>query len=458
MTRRALPSALGLLLAALAACSGPSPLDAPDAGRSAAYQPGLPDLDLEAVPAIRDGQPGLVVYTSLPRASLVFTKADSAWVARYDLSLRVTAGRDTEAFLSFGDTLRVDAPEATRAPERLGRQTWVALAPGVYTVEAVLEDAASGEQAVRQQRVEVTAPGRARLGRPLVLAHRGEGELEPVVALHTARRDSLASAVAVYDAPAGSTLALQVLRLRADTSVAVPPFWLSPSRGSLAFRGTDAGAADTLVTERRALGGAAEQEARFDLPALSLGVYQLDVVLRGPDGRTLDEASRTLAVEGPGFPQLATLAELVDALAYIAYPREVQLIREGASAAERRRRFDAFWGSLVPDRRVAGTLLRRYYERVEEANRLFTSVKPGWKTDRGMVYVVFGAPEYVETTFEGETWYYAYGSQDAASTFVFERASPYEVDPFGHYVLVRQPAYERAWGRALRRWREGSSL
>ncbi len=463
MMRRVLLSALCLLSAVLwTACSGPSPLDAPDAGRSAVYEPGLPSFDMEAVPTVEDGQPGVRVLTSIPRASLVFARTDSSYVARYDLSVRVTQGRETEAFVSFGDTLEVATAEAVRSYERIGRQERVALAPGVYVVEAVLEDGESGEQAVRRQRVEVVGLGGAPwLGRPLVRAQlRPGGPAEPLVALHLpAGRDSLSAGIAAYDAPPGGRLALCVLRLRADTSVAVPPFWLSPSRASLAYRGTDDEGADTVLVAEQPLGSAAEQTARFELPALEPGIYRLSFALLSAGGTVLAEQRRSLSVKGPAFPQLATLAELVDALAYIAYPREVRSIREGATAAERRRRFDAFWGALVPDRRVALNLLRTYYERIEEANLLFTSVKPGWKTDRGMVYVVFGAPEYVETTFEGEVWYYAYGSQDAASTFSFERADAYEsTAPFAPYVLLRQPAYERAWVRALERWREGNAL
>ncbi|MEM1041519.1 MAG: GWxTD domain-containing protein [Bacteroidota bacterium] len=449
---------------ALAACSGPSPLDAPDAGRTSTYEPGLPSLDLEAIPAVRDGEPGITAYTSIPQATLVFTRTDEGYAARYDVSLRVKdeQGRATESFSTRTDTVAVDAPEATRAPDRIGRQEWVPLAPGVYVIEAALEDLESGERAVRQQRVEVPTPtGAAMLGRPLVRARlRPGGPVEPVVALHLpARRDSLSVEVAAYDAPPGATLSLHILRLRADTSVAVPPFWLSPSRGSLAFRGLDAGDADTVRVAQQRLDEAAEQTVSLDLPDLRPGVYRLDLRL-STGGIPLARQQRILSVKGPGFPQLATLAELVDALAYIGYPRETEFIREGTNARERRRRFDAFWGTLVPDRRVAANLLRTYYERVEEANRLFTSVKPGWKTDRGMVYVVFGAPEYVERTFEGEVWYYAYGAEDPASTFAFERADYYSgsADPFGHHVLVRQAAYERPWVRAVQRWREGTAL
>ena len=150
--------------------------------------------------------------------------------------------------------------------------------------------------------------------------------------------------------------------------------------------------------------------------------------------------------------------DLIAPLAYIASARELEFLEAGASPAERRRRFDAFWGSLFNDRNTATDVLRRYYERVEEANLLFTTYKEGWKTDRGMAYVVLGPPEFVETTPLAETWHYAYGSGDARSSLVFERASYYEArarPAFESWVLARTAAYEPAWRRAVRRWRGG---
>src|SRR5690606_18211965 len=243
----------------------------------------------------------------------------------------------------------------------------------------------------------------------------------------------------------------------ADTTVAQPPFWLSPPRGSLAFRGLDADRADTLLVLTEPVGpgnGALD----VPLPMLAPGLYHVALDLHA-GGEVLASQARTLSVKPPGFPRIATLDAMIDALAYIAYPREQAAIREGTTPGERRARFDAFWGALVSDRQVAANLLRQYYERVEEANRLFTAYKEGWKTDRGMIYVVFGAPEYVERTLEGEVWHYGYAEQDPAGRFAFERPLGYGGDdPFGHLVLVRQPVYERAWTRAIDRWRRGAVL
>lgn len=441
------------------ACAGPTGIDAPDAGRSATYEPGVPAFDLEAVADFRDDGAGLAVYANVRPATLAFVQTDSSFAARYDLALRVRdeRGRGTEAFQSFADTLAVASAEVGREADRIREHAWFALAPGRYVVEATLEDGHTGEAAVRRQRVEVPDPaaGGPWLGRPLLYER---GDALPTTALHLPA-DGAARSIrtATRGLPSGATAEAVLYRLAADTSVAYPPFWLSVARGSLAYRGVDddLAHADTVFVMRVTAEGN-PATVTVPLPDLDPGIYRFVLTSHGADGANLARQERALSVKGPGFPRVTTLAELVDALDYIAYPRELDYIRAGATPRERRLRFDAFWGSLVADRRVASNLLRQYYERVEEANLLFTGVKPGWETDRGMIYIVFGAPAYVEPTFEGEVWHYGTTAQDPASTFTFERtAFGPSADPFDHVLLVRQPIYERAWVRVLEQWRRG---
>ena len=39
-------------------------------------------------------------------------------------------------------------------------------------------------------------------------------------------------------------------------------------------------------------------------------------------------------------------------------------------------------------------------EEIEEANKQFSNYKEGWKTDMGMMYILFGPPWYIESTLE----------------------------------------------------------
>ncbi len=43
-------------------------------------------------------------------------------------------------------------------------------------------------------------------------------------------------------------------------------------------------------------------------------------------------------------------------------------------------------------------LMEEYYERVSYVNEHFDGWQPGWETDRGMIYILFGPPDEIQRT------------------------------------------------------------
>lgn len=456
--------------AVLAACVG-SRLDTAYAGRTLVYEPGVPNFDLEAVATWRDGTPGVDVYLGMPHVSLVFVRAGDGYEARYERVVRLLERRGREVVREevFQDTIRTARYEETQSYRPFVLHDRLAASPGAYVVEVTVIDLESDKQAVRRQAVELVAEDAAQphVSRLRLEARRGGGGFEPLVSLHVpADIDSLRTLVELYnlDAHPAVEVTLHLVRYASDTTIAAPPYWISPPHGSLAYRGVDYGRADTLqVSRRRLVDVDREAVVEFDLPPLAPGIYRVELVARaapaGGAGAVLLESTRDLSVKPPFFPHLELLDELIAALAHIAYPDEIAHIREAADPADRKRRFDAFWASLVPNRQVAANLIKLYYGRVEEANLYFTSFKEGWKTDRGMLYVVFGPPVYVDTQIDTEVWYYGYNDRDPARTFVFDRVPNYgAATPFENFILQRRPFYQHEWSQAVDRWRHGTVL
>src|SRR4029450_10626623 len=84
---------------------------------------------------------------------------------------------------------------------------------------------------------------------------------------------------------------------------------------------------------------------------------------------------------------------------YLMTDQEDQAVRAMTTVPELARFITAFWPRRDP---TPGTLeneyRRTYWTRVLEADRLFRdSTTPGWKTDRGKIYILLGAPDSVET-------------------------------------------------------------
>jgi GWxTD domain-containing protein len=467
MRQRGYLGVLGALLALTSGCAGSSALESPAAGRTVIYEPGLPNFDAEAIASVQEGTTGLDVYTAIPYASLVFARQDSSFQAVFETFIRIRdeAGRSILQEVSVRDTLRLARFEATQDYAHYHRKHPLAVAPGVYGVEITVEDLGSQKRAQRQVRVQVPGPDAVALGRIRLEGRRPGQPFTPELALHLrAGLDSLRATVLLGAHARPLQLFLRVLRLPADTTVAPQPYWLQLSAGSLFYRGVRYNEADTLVAQRRdAPPQVSTTSQAFSLAGLPPGYYRMEVEALPVGVSSLRDNPlrqvREFAVRTPGFPRLTTLDDLVAALSYLTTRQEQAHLEEAPTPQEKRRRFDAFWGALVADRQTATNLFRQYYSRVEEANLLFTSFKEGWKTDRGMLYIVLGAPYFVESQVEEETWNYSYDEQNPLHRFVFERIRGFQSDtPFAHYVLERSPAYEQAWRRAVERWRRGESL
>ncbi|UOQ72318.1 GWxTD domain-containing protein [Hymenobacter cellulosilyticus] len=98
-----------------------------------------------------------------------------------------------------------------------------------------------------------------------------------------------------------------------------------------------------------------------------------------------------LLVTDEDFPELNTADELIQPLIYLTTSAERRALLD---AQVPKRAVDEFWLKVAGGNQTqARQLIRTYYGRVAAANQLFTAHKAGWMTDRGMLYIVLGAPK-----------------------------------------------------------------
>ncbi|MFW6348738.1 MAG: GWxTD domain-containing protein, partial [Cyclonatronaceae bacterium] len=124
-----------------------------------------------------------------------------------------------------------------------------------------------------------------------------------------------------------------------------------------------------------------------------------------------------------------------------------------------KRAVDIFWLENLESGRTAREVMALYYQRVVEANMQFTSFKEGWKTDMGMVYIIFGPPWYVDRRGQNIRWTYGYDTNDPRRTFDFYRA---RMDtrrfPFDNWVLERRDNYHYTNYERIQDWLNGYVL
>lgn len=455
-------------------CSGQRALDSPNAGRTLAFQPGVPDFDMEVVGTVREGLPGVDLYLGIPHISLVFTRRDtSAYMAHFETLVRLMDRRGKDVIREFAsrDTVWVDDYAATQVYTPFIKSQRVPLEPGDYVVEVVVTDVSSDQQAVRRQAVQAVTPTTLRpvLSRIRMEGRRDGRDFEPVVSLHIpVGLDSLRGIVELYNADRLDNLAVEMrlLRFPSDTTVATPPHWIQPLAGSLGYRGVWYHRPDTIqAIQRRLRNVENEITIEFAMPHLETGgVYRIEVmafdVTQAATPETVLRQARDFTVRYADFPQVTHIEHLVEALVYITRRHEYEELKEAENPLEMKRRFDAFWGGLIPNKQVAANLLKLYYQRVEEANLYFSSYKEGWKTDRGMLYIVLGPPLYIDSRLDSEIWVYSIQQRSGVtSAYYFERVPvPGSDGTFYNYLLQRDTPNDYSWSRAFDRWRRGDVL
>jgi GWxTD domain-containing protein len=95
---------------------------------------------------------------------------------------------------------------------------------------------------------------------------------------------------------------------------------------------------------------------------------------------------------------------LTEDVVYIISPEERCAFLHLATDEEREHFIEQFWSRRAPDpTSLDNSFKREHYGRIVFANERFTGQLPGWKTDRGRVYVTFGPPDSIEWHQPGET-------------------------------------------------------
>ncbi len=93
----------------------------------------------------------------------------------------------------------------------------------------------------------------------------------------------------------------------------------------------------------------------------------------------------------------------IEMLRFIASEQTVEKISDGSAAAEREK-FNAFWEERDPTpHTVYNELKAEFYGRIDYAYEHFSSGNtPGFETDRGRIYILYGEPQNIERVFPGE--------------------------------------------------------
>jgi len=184
------------------------------------------------------------------------------------------------------------------------------------------------------------------------------------------------------------------------------------------------------------------------------GIYFLTTGRNTAEGYTFCNFGNT-------FPSLNTPGEMIKPLAYLASADEME---DMLSSPRPKIALDDFWVKCGGNVDKARELIRIYYTRVLYSNQYFTSYKEGWRSERGMIYIMYGPPDKVYKTSDGESWGYlkpvvksSWGGRvhlkEEYLFFNFRRKNNRFSD--NDYYLARSETLVTLWDQAVLNWRKG---
>ena len=328
---------------------------------------------------------------SLPNSALRFQRDESGFVADYNVAL-------TFMTLDSAVVRRVNREESVRIPtfQETGRtdesivfQHLVAMPAGTYRVTVQAGDANSsrGFRAHDTLVIPSYAGTGIRLAQPVVVYEaKGRSSLDSVPDLILNPRHTIAYG---GDAP----------RVYVEAYGAE-----SPAPVTLAVKdeqGNSVWSARTVIRE----GDAALRRALVDLPSGSLPLGKLFLEIAQESGPA---TTAPLLISISDQWMIANFEDVLGFLEYIANPVEIDSLRHG-SPGDRRRLWEEFWSRRDPMQATPVNEFRDdFFQRVRYATEQFSEPGglPGWKTDRGEVYIVLGSPAYVQERYVGRAEYF----------------------------------------------------
>jgi GWxTD domain-containing protein len=346
-------------------------------GRLAAGEP-LPFVGTVAFAAGPADSVITILGLSLENRALAFQRDKNLFVARYrvGISLQREGARSIE--LSRDEIVRVPTfQETLRADESVLFQQILRLTPGSYDVTVTVRDASSTSESRAQGRY--TAPS----------FHPGTTSA-PILAYQATGRGNRSDPLSVVLNPRGA------VGYGADTLLAYVEGYDFAGPVTVPFEVLDEQQEVIYSDSLRFRGGrpVESQVVRLAPDSISLGELKL-VLGSGPGQRT------TSALVS--FSQawvITNFDEMLDLLRYFGQDARVNAMRK-ARPSDRSRMWRQFYADTDPNRVTPeNEALNQYFGRISSANSRFTDEGvPGWRTDRGEVFITLGPPdESIETT------------------------------------------------------------
>lgn len=373
-----------------------------------------------------------LVGLSLTNRSLAFERRGDFHEAQYRVEYTLTRSGMAPITVGRDASVRVGSlQESLRTDESILLQQELMTAPGDYLLTVRVADRSTGQAGVVADSITVPAFGPGSYTAP-ILAYEVRGRSSPA--------DSLALILNPRGSVAYSSdtllIYLEGVGYTAPTTV---PLQVRDARDSV-----------VLQTSMRFTGTQPLESRIIRLAPDSVPLGQLQVVV----GEPTDYKERSAVISFSGNWLITNFDDLLSLLRYFGEDNRISQMRD-ASPEHRVDLWRDFFRTTDPNTMTPeNEALDAYFGRLAGANVLFRDEGiPGWRTDRGEVYVSLGPPDEVyDASPVQQGRYIRWAYYDLRAALIFQ-----DVTGFGRYRLTPESRseFERVRGRVVRQAPQG---
>jgi GWxTD domain-containing protein len=432
------------------------------------FQDGFPEIRMSSIGLLSETDEALInVTTDIVLGSLIYSTHDNVRSADVTLEIRIL-----EVDGDFSRSIRRDfSVESSFEGSYLSQDVFthneeIEVKPGLFDVQVSVMDRSSGRASTRSTEAEIPDPNFPQINITTVrllgkAVNSINDQFLPITTYTVSSAlDSLQFIFQVTNNDMDAPLEInsRLIQFKADESAARPMNFNNYSPSTLPYLGVDMRNPIEVDAITRRLDQPGSVLIEFKYGILERGNYRFEVETQNESGEPIYKA-RDFAVMSENYPAVVSPRELAEPLIYLMDRRDHERMMQIQDPDSLKEAIDRFWLTNVGNMNQAKAVISLYYERVEQANKQFTNFKEGWKTDLGMVYILFGPPWYVDRFLNTFIWSYSYDRSDPRYNFTFERPNMRnEFFPFDNYLLQRNQGYFNVQYRQIQLWLTGAIL
>lgn len=446
----------------------------PDIERGSGYlfRDGYPEVRFSAIGFLDEqDEPGINVAADIVYGSLIYKKNDAndSLMARIAIDVQILDQENSSNIIKtnrFDFTIERDDPNIVYSQDVFTFEERIPVEPGKYEVSFTLVDQISGKQITGSTETFIPDPKNnvASLTSIRMLGKDVDTEGSEWIPITTydvqGKVDSLRFIFQVTNNSSKEpmTVRAELIRFESDTTIARPMHYNNYSPSTIQYKGIDFGDRTVIQSTTRKLTQAGSVLIEFKFPQQPRGNYRFEVRSEPTKDTELFKA-RDFGVKSMNYPSIQSSREMAQPLAYLMDGGDYEEMMRINDPDSLKQAVDRFWLKHIGNSSKTRSVIRMYYERVEEANKQFSNFKEGWKTDTGMIYILFGPPWYVEQHLDQMIWSYAYNRNDPEYNYHFHQPKlQSEFYPFASYLLRRNQYYFQIQYQQLQLWLSGQIL